>query len=141
MLYLDTCVLLAVLLPEVHSDKAARFLQQANDQMAISPWSGTELHSALGVKVRMGDLQRDQAEMVLQTYECELAPALMMLEPESADFRHADACLRGWSVNLRAGDALHLAIAAGRAACLCSLDRAFVKAAQQLGLEAQLISD
>jgi hypothetical protein len=38
---------------------------------------------------------------------------------------------------LRAGDALHLAIASGRGATLCSLDAPFVAAAQQLGLDAQ----
>jgi hypothetical protein len=43
MLYLDTCVLLAVLLPEVHS--------------------------ALVVKVRTGSLTLDQADRVLQTFE------------------------------------------------------------------------
>lgn len=40
---------------------------------------------------------------------------------------------------LRAADALHLAIAAGRGATLCSLDRPVVRAARQLGLEAQQI--
>ena len=45
MLYLDTCVLLALLTPEVHSPAASAFLEQAADTLAISPWSATELHS------------------------------------------------------------------------------------------------
>ena len=36
MLYIDTCVLLAVLTPEVHSATATAFLAQANAPMAIS---------------------------------------------------------------------------------------------------------
>ena len=48
MLYLDTCVLLALLTPEVHSPAASAFLEQATQTLAISPWSATELHSALG---------------------------------------------------------------------------------------------
>ena len=40
---------------------------------------------------------------------------------------------------LFAADALHLAIASGRGATLCSLDAPFVAAAQQLGLDAQLL--
>ncbi len=52
MLYLDTCVLLAVLLPEVYSAAAAAFLEQARAPLAISSWTITELHSALGLKVR-----------------------------------------------------------------------------------------
>jgi hypothetical protein len=141
MLYLDTCVLLAVLLPEVHSERATRFLQKATDPLAISPWTGTEVHSALGVRVRTGSLTLDQADRVLQVFDQELAPALVMLELQPVDFRHADACLRGWTTNLRAADALHLAVAAGRGACLCSLDRPLVQAALQLGLDARLIAD
>ena len=37
MLYLDTCVLLAVLTPEAHTGAAVAFLAQATDPMAISP--------------------------------------------------------------------------------------------------------
>jgi hypothetical protein len=40
---------------------------------------------------------------------------------EADDFRNANACLRGWSTSLGAADALHLAIASGRGATLCSL--------------------
>jgi predicted nucleic acid-binding protein len=139
MVYLDTCVLLAVLTPEVHSNAAASFLKQCSAPLAISPWSATEIHSALGLKVRSGALKPAQAEQVLQGFEHSLAPALLMLDLDRQDFRNANACLRGWTTTLRAADALHLAIAAGRGATLCSLDAAFVRAAQQLGLAAQLI--
>jgi predicted nucleic acid-binding protein len=139
MLYVDTCVLLAALTPEAHSGIAAAFLEQATAPLAISPWSATELHSALGLKVRTKALSPSQAEAVLQGFERSLAPGLLMLEVEPQDFRNANACLRGWTTALRAADALHLAIASGRGATLCSLDAPFVMAAQQLGLEAQLI--
>ena len=139
MLYIDTCVLLAVLMPEAHSTTAAAFLEQANAPLAISSWSITELHSALGLKVRTKALSPSQAEAVLQGFERSLAPGLLELELEPQDFRNANACLRGWRSRLRAGDALHLAIASGRGATLCSLDALFVAAAQQLGLDAQLL--
>jgi len=139
MLVVDTCVLLAALTPEAHSDAAAAFLEQAPAPLAISPWCATELHSALGLKVRTGALSPLQAEAVLEGFERSLAPGFLMLEVQPQDFRNASACLRGWTTALRAADALHLAIAAGRGAILCSLDGPFVMAARQLGLEAQLI--
>jgi predicted nucleic acid-binding protein len=139
MLYVDTCVLLAALTPEANSGAAAAFLEQATAPLAISPWSATELHSALGLKVRTKALSPSQAEAVLQVFERSLTPGFLMLEVEPQDFRNANACLRGWTTALRAADALHLAIASGRGATLCSLDAPFVKAAQQLGLDAQLI--
>ncbi len=89
--------------------------------------------------MRTGGLTLEQAEAVLEGLERSLAPTLVMLEVEPQDFRNTDACLRGWSTALRAGDALHFAIAAGRGATLCSLDSGFVQAAQRLGLDAQLL--
>ena len=44
MLYIDTCVLLALLTPEVHSSAATSFLAEAQAPLAISSWSVTELH-------------------------------------------------------------------------------------------------
>jgi hypothetical protein len=140
MLYLDTCVLLALLTPEVHSAAASAFLEQAAESLAISLWSATELHSALALKVRTGALSATDADRVLEVFESSLAPGLLWLDLEADDFRNANACLRGWSTSLRAADALHLAIASGRGATLCSLDAPFVQAAQQLGLAALLIN-
>ena len=80
MLYLDTCVLLAVLMPEVHSAVAAAFLEEASAPLAISSWSVTELHSALGLKVQIKALSQAQAETVLQGFERSLAPGLLLLE-------------------------------------------------------------
>jgi predicted nucleic acid-binding protein len=69
MLYLDTCVLLALLTPEIHSSAVVAFVQAAAAPLAISPWSTTELHSALGFKVRSQALSPEQADAVLQGFE------------------------------------------------------------------------
>ncbi|MFM7675620.1 MAG: type II toxin-antitoxin system VapC family toxin [Synechococcus sp.] len=103
--------------------------EQGADFLPISSWSVTELHSALGLKVRTKALSQAQAEVMLQAFERSLAPGLLVLELEPQDFRNANACLRGWNTSLRAADALHLAIASGRGATLCSLDAPFVAAA------------
>jgi uncharacterized protein len=141
MLYLDTCVLLALLAPEIHTQAATAFLEQTTDTLAVSPWCVTELHSALALKVRSGALHAAEADRVLAGFEQTLAPGLLWLDLDAQDFRNANACLRGWCTTLRAADALHLAIASGRDATLCSLDTPFVRAAQQLGLSALLIGE
>lgn len=81
MLYIDTCVLLAVLTPEVHSSAATSFLAQA------------------------------QAGAILQVFERSLAPGLLLLELEPQDFRNANACLRGWITTLCSLDAPFVAAA------------------------------
>lgn len=137
MPYLDTRVLLALRTPEIHSLAAAAFLDQATEALAISPWTVTEWHSALTLKVRTAALSPNQAEGVLEGFGS-LSPGLLVLDLEAQDFLNANACLRGWTTTLRAADALHLAIATGRGALPCSLDAPFVNAARQLGLAARL---
>jgi hypothetical protein len=70
-------VLLAVLMPEVHSAAATALFAEASVPLAISSWS------------------QAQAEAVLQGFERSLAPGLLMLELEPQDFRNANACQRG----------------------------------------------
>ena len=84
--YLDTCVLLALLTPEVHSPAASAFLEQAAETLAISPWSATELHSALALKVRTGALSTTEADRVLEVFESSLAPGLLWLDLEAETF-------------------------------------------------------
>jgi uncharacterized protein with PIN domain len=57
MLTIDTGMLLAVLTPEVHFATAAAVLAQARAPLTISSWSVTELHGALGLKVRTRAVQ------------------------------------------------------------------------------------
>lgn len=141
MLYFDTCVVLAMLTPEIQSQAATAFVEQATETLAINAWTATALHSALALKVRSGVLNAAETDRVLAGFEQTLAPGLLWLDLDAQDFRNTNACLRGWSTSLRAADALHLAIAAGRDATLCSLDAPFVRAAQELGLAALLISE
>ena len=37
MLYLDTCAVLAVLTPEIHTQAATAFVEQTTETLAISP--------------------------------------------------------------------------------------------------------
>jgi uncharacterized protein with PIN domain len=105
MLYLDTCVLLALLTPEIYSQAATAFLEQAPETLAVSPWCVTELHSALALKVRSDALHASEADRVLAGFEQTLAPGLLWLDLDAQDFRNANACLRGWCTPLR-GDLL-----------------------------------
>jgi hypothetical protein len=53
--YLDTSVLVAVLIAETHSESAKRWLYaKGSQEVAASAWTRTELYSALALKVRTG---------------------------------------------------------------------------------------
>jgi predicted nucleic acid-binding protein len=56
-----------------------------------------------------------------------------------ADFRSAARLADQSQLNLRAGDALHLAICASHGATLCTLDRRLGEASARVGVEALLL--
>ena len=59
--YLDTNVLLAACLAEPESLRVRRWLDDVTGGLATSDWALTEFVSALGIKVRRGELAAAQA--------------------------------------------------------------------------------
>ena len=60
MIYLDTSVLIAALYPENHSRIILLWLERNNDQLAISDWTVTEFSSAIAIKMRRGQITKEQ---------------------------------------------------------------------------------
>jgi predicted nucleic acid-binding protein len=71
---------------------------------------------------------------VVETYSRLVAPHLRRLAVGDADFRNAALLLNGWKTALRAGDGLHLAIAAAHGATVYTLDHGLVAAGTILGI-------
>ena len=134
MRYVDTSVLIAYLMPEPASAVAEQFMLSTGEALAISSWTETELLSALGIKLRTGKLDMAAAGDVIDTYSRLVAPNLMRLAIDETDHRQAIMLLEGWRTALRAGDGLHLAIAAAHGATVCTLDRGMAAAGKTLGI-------
>jgi uncharacterized protein len=141
MIYLDTSVLVPLLVRERESTRVRRRLAGfAPGELAVSDWTRTEFVSALGIKVRMRELERQTALDVVGAFQNLADESLTVLTPEAGDFSLASHYLERFEAGLRAGDALHLAIASNHGAGkLYSLDRALVKCAQELRLEMQVL--
>jgi uncharacterized protein len=139
MLYLDTCVLVPLFLPEPESDRMQRWIErQGAESIFISEWTLTEFASALGLKVRMKHLQADQARNAQKLMERLAAQSFHVHVPTHADYVRAAAFLGEHALGLRAGDALHLAIAYNEGAtAVYSLDRLFVSAGRKLKINAK----
>jgi hypothetical protein len=85
----------------------------------------------------MGDFDGEQAERIRAALDRVLGESLHLLVPTPEDFVTAADLLRDYASGLRAGDALHLAVARNRGPMpLLTLDRGLVKAARRLGIEA-----
>ncbi len=138
MRYFDTSFVAPLILPEAASGPVAAFLESlpAND-LAVSHWTRVEFSSLLACEVRMGGLTADTARAADARFETMIDESFAVLLPGRADFDLARAYLGRFETGLRAGDALHLAIAANRGAeALYSLDRKLIEAGRQLGVPA-----
>jgi predicted nucleic acid-binding protein len=113
MIYLDTSVVVALLTPEERSAQALDWFGQSREPLISSDWLITETHSALGIKQRHHGL--------------------------SSGARQAADLLQDPGLGLRAGDALHLAVALhSRCTHLASFDSRMQQAAVVLGMRPAL---
>jgi predicted nucleic acid-binding protein len=135
MLYLDTCLLIPLFAPEATSDKVrAFFTENAVRPMAISTWTQTEFFSAISLKVRTAQISRDQAHIALRAFQEIAEESLTIFLPSGTAYKHSLELLTHFDSGLRAGDALHLAIARERHATIVTLDQLMLGAAQAAGI-------
>lgn len=140
MIYLDTSVLLPLFVRESVSDAVRNwFAALPPDQLTVSEWTRTEFVSAIGIRVRRGGLEREVAHDIVRIFHRLADNSLLVLVPEREDFLLSSRYLERFELGLRAGDALHLAIALNHGVReLYSLDRVLVKGAQRLKIKAQI---
>ena len=140
MRYLDTSVLVAALTNEAQTARMQAWLGAQNpEQLTISDWVVTEFSAALSVKLRTGQLQAHHRADALAMFTRLAAESLVVAPISSGHFRIAARFADQYALGLRAGDALHLAIAVDQGATLCTLDRRLAEAGQALGLKLELL--
>jgi len=139
MRYVDTSVLVAYLTREASSVKAEAFMRSQGAPLAVSTWTEVELWSAIGNKLRSCHLTLAIAQGAVEKYGQLISPHLIQLAVTDADHRHAAKLLHGWRSTLRAGDSLHLAIAAKRGASVFTFDKGMTRAGQTLGIPVVLL--
>jgi len=136
MLYLDTSFVAPLVLPEATSEVIAAFVRGLDsEQLATSHWTRVEFSSLIAREVRMGGLDAHAAVRADVRFEAMVDGSFITLLPKADDFDLAKQYLSRFETGLRAGDALHLAIACNQQAdAIFSLDKKFLKAGSILGL-------
>lgn len=133
--YLDTSLLVALLVRESGTEAAKTYLSGVHDQsLLISRWTLTEFSSALALKQRMGVITEAERTAVLAMFLRLAAARLQWLDVEPLDFESAAKLCDHTAIPLRAGDALHLAICRRTGARLATFDRGLADAALAHGL-------
>lgn len=135
MLYLDTSLLVAALTPEARTDDIQQWLaDQSLDELYISDWVITEFSSALSIKLRAENLTETHRAEALAGFTSLVEDSFGVLPVAREDFRTAAHFADQAGIGLRAGDALHLAIASAHGATLCTLDRKLLQAAPAMAV-------
>jgi predicted nucleic acid-binding protein len=140
VLYFDTSFLAPLILPEPTSDKIAAFVRRLPaEEFTVSHWTRVEFSSLIAREVRMGGLDVRAAARADARFEGMLDESFFILLPNADDFALAKQYLGRFETGLRAGDALHLAVASNhRAAVIYSLDKTLLKAGKILDLRVSM---
>jgi uncharacterized protein len=133
--YCDTSLLVAALAQEPASERIFKWLQGCDaGTLFISDWTITEFSSAIALKFRAGHLNSEERADVLAAWTIHRKSSLTALVVTPAHFTSAAIYAERADLGLRAGDALHLAIAAVNGCSLATLDDRQGKAAAELGI-------
>jgi predicted nucleic acid-binding protein len=136
MRYLDTSFLAPLIREERTSSRIGRFIGGLPaGELAISRWAELEFASLLARDVRMGTIGGDEARAADALFADVILQSFVVLVPSTDDYELARQYLHSYETGLRAGDALHLAIARNhRAQVVYSLDQTMIRAGKILGL-------
>lgn len=131
--YLDSSVLVSLFVKDTLTPRAQACAERLAE-IEYSTWCQAEFASALGNRVRTGELDEDEVVEAQRTFDAwcvSLGPPLPVLND---DVLEAERLLRRLELKLRAPDALHIALVRRLELRVATLDDRMAKAAALLGL-------
>lgn len=138
-MYFDTSAVVAYYVPELLSDRV-QTLYQTERERAISDLVEVEVLSALSLRVRIGGLERTDAERIARLFVRHIEGGLYTRQHlDASHFRLARDFIARFDLPLKAPDALHLAFCAAEGLRILTADEQLARNAQALAIDAYLV--
>lgn len=129
--YLDSSVVVALLLPDAHSFKADAWLTRTTPTFTISDFCKVEFAAVISRRARMKGLTASDAAVALGKFDSWLNNGAEVVTCGQQHMASAESLVRDFSSKLSAPDAIHLAIASENSFVLVTFDERLAQAAQR----------
>ena len=135
MIYIDTSALVPAFIREPKSEAVLAWFETSGERLLVSEWAIAEFSSAAAMKVRTGEIAAPMAKQARARFLDFAQDHCSIAVPQRAEFRRAAVLAGDANLKLRAGDALHLAIAeASKVQGILCLDETMGASAKSIGL-------
>ncbi len=132
-IYLDSCVVVSQVKQDAFSLRADTFLRAQMPTMIVSDFAAAEFASVIARHVRTKELSQLEARQAFAQFDA-WVQGTQRAETTHADVAMAERALRRLDLNLRAPDAINIAIAHRIGATLMTFDDRMAVAAKALGV-------
>lgn len=133
MLYFDSSIIVSMLSSEARTEELLSWFSELEPgNLYASHWNITEFHSAMSFKIRTAQINSEQRQSAERLFGAYLADYFQMLAISPQNFRRAAEIAGRDDINIRAADALHLAVAEASGVTICTLDKKMHHAAGML---------
>ena len=137
--YLDSSVTVCAVSAEAATSAVLDWIEKVEGDLVVSDWVITETFAAISQKRRMKIISANDQRRALAAFEVQLGNSMAVVEVTRGDFRKAAGLADKATAALRAGDALHLAVADHHDFTLCTLDKRQCEAGAALGISTLLL--
>ena len=136
MVYLDTSAAFPLFVPAADRERIACRLEDTAQPLIAAAWTVTEFSSAMALNQRQGKIAEQQAALIWHEFQAFCERGLRIIAVMQDDFAVGAQVVRVYRSGLRAGDALHLAIAQRLAVTsMATADAILAKAAEGAGMQ------
>ena len=129
--YLDTSVVVALLLQDMHSSRADAWLIRTKPTLLVSDFCSVEFAAVVSRRVRMNGLTAENASLTLRRFDDWLTRPVQVIRCAPEQMAAAGQIVRDFTTKLSATDAIHLAITRHLGATLATFDDRLAEAARR----------